>query len=205
LISSRQTHSSMNDITYPTVERERAGLGAVLTIRVRIVARVGVRAAYWLQANAAHSKRADYLLSRAIAQSTRAHTHARTHAHNTHTHTHTHAHTHTHTRTHTHTHTHTPAFCRKDPTTRVAPSGARKTPDLLQAHRSRCTRRRRALLNPLLLHTQMAATHEHALTALKCVSIVCLLSRFKRSVTQIRLEHLGVRFAHAHCHVALEH
>ena len=102
MISSRQTHSSMNDITYPTVERERAGLGAVLTIRVRIVARVGVRAAYWLQANAAHSKRADYLLSRAIAQSTRAHTHARTHAHNTHTHTHTHAHT----RTHTHTHLH---------------------------------------------------------------------------------------------------
>ena len=183
----------MNDITYPTVERERAGLGAVLTIRVRIVARVGVRAAYWLQAHAAHSKRANYLLSRAIAQSARAHTH--THARTQHTHTHARA----------RAHTHAPAFCRKDPTTRVAPSGARKTPDLPQAHRSRCTRRRRALLNPLLLHTQMATTHEHALTALKCVSDVCLLSRFKRSVTQIRLEHLGVRFAHTHCHVALEH
>ena len=94
----------MNDITYPTVERERAGLGAVLTIRVRIVARVGVRAAYWLQANAAHSKRADYLLSRAIAQSTRAHTHARTHAH-THTNTHKHAYVHTHAHMHTCTHT----------------------------------------------------------------------------------------------------
>ena len=88
----------MNDITYPTVERERAGLGAVLTIRVRIVARVGVRAAYWLQAHAAHSKRANYLLSRAIAQSARAHTH--THARTQHTHTHARARA----RTHTHLH-----------------------------------------------------------------------------------------------------